>query len=382
MAHAVTFIHTSDLQIGMTRSFLPAEAQSRFDDSRLRAIERIGALATERGAEFIVVAGDVFEHNALERATLGRALEALRALPVPVYLLPGNHDPLVADSIFASAEGIEGVHVLGSSEPITVRGGVEIVAAPLTTKYPSEDLCSLAIRDLEPTEHIRVLVGHGQVEGYGKEETAALINLPCLEAALENGTVDYVALGDTHSTQSLGGSGRVWFSGSPETTDYFERDSGGGEVDSGNALVVSVEKQGLQATVQVEKVPTGAWTFEARAWEVAGAEDVARLVADLREYPDKARTVVKYAITGTLGLEANAELQRELAALEPVFAALYERERLFDLRLAPSDEELENLPLAGYAREAMHELVAHAADGSDPAARDAVNLLYRLSKEG
>ena len=145
MAHAVTFIHTSDLQIGMTRSFLPAEAQSRFDDSRLRAIERIGALATERGAEFIVVAGDVFEHNALERATLGRALEALRALPVPVYLLPGNHDPLVADSIFASAEGIEGVHVLGSSEPITVREGVEIVAAPLTTKYPSEDLCSLAL---------------------------------------------------------------------------------------------------------------------------------------------------------------------------------------------------------------------------------------------
>ena len=57
----LTFIHTSDLQLGMTRKFLPPEAQSRFDDARLRAVHRLGELATERGAEFIVVAGDVFE---------------------------------------------------------------------------------------------------------------------------------------------------------------------------------------------------------------------------------------------------------------------------------------------------------------------------------
>ena len=99
MTHT-TFIHTSDLQLGMRRKFLSLEAQSRFDDARLRAVTRLGEIAQDRGAEFIVVAGDVFEHNSLEPTTLGRALEALRKLPVPVYLLPGNHDPLVADSIF------------------------------------------------------------------------------------------------------------------------------------------------------------------------------------------------------------------------------------------------------------------------------------------
>ena len=117
MTHT-TFIHTSDLQLGMRRKFLSPEAQSRFDDARLRAVTRIGELAVERGAEFIVVAGDVFEHNSLEPKTLGRALEVLRKLPVPVYLLPGNHDPLVADSILSRTEGIEGVHVLGDSVQI------------------------------------------------------------------------------------------------------------------------------------------------------------------------------------------------------------------------------------------------------------------------
>ena len=62
---AVTFIHTSDFQLGMSRWFLSPAAQSRFDDDREEAVARLGELASETGAEFIVVAGDVFEHNSL-----------------------------------------------------------------------------------------------------------------------------------------------------------------------------------------------------------------------------------------------------------------------------------------------------------------------------
>ena len=90
----------------MARKFLSPEAQARFDESRERSIDALGNLARDRGADFIVIAGDVFEHNSLEERTLGRALEALRRLPVPVFLLPGNHDPLVADSIFSRTEDI------------------------------------------------------------------------------------------------------------------------------------------------------------------------------------------------------------------------------------------------------------------------------------
>lgn len=388
MTHT-TFIHTSDLQLGMRRKFLSPEAQSRFDDARLRAVTRLGEIALERDAEFIVVAGDVFEHNSLEPTTLGRALEALRKLPVPVYLLPGNHDPLVADSIFHRTEGIEGVTVLADSTPVQVREGVEVVGAPLLTKHASEDLCAKAIRDLAPTEAVRILVGHGAVEGFGDEEAHALIDVASLDSAIAQGVIDYVALGDTHSTTALSASERVWFSGAPETTDYFDRTPGvaGGEVDSGNALVVTVAKEDARVEVEVEKVPVGTWTFEARSWEVAGAEDVAEVIEALKAYPEKDRTVVKYALTGTLGLEATRTLERELAELEPVFAALYPRERLMSLHLEPGDEEMENLPLTGFAKEAMRELVGQAAsdsavaDGQRATARDAVNLLFRLSKE-
>ena len=387
MTHT-TFIHSSDLQIGMTRKFLSPEAQARFDESRERSIDALGNLARDRGAEFIVIAGDVFEHNSLEERTLGRALEALRRLPVPVFLLPGNHDPLVADSIFSRTEDIENVTVLSSSEPIEAVDGVDIVGAPLLTKYPSDDLCAQAVRALEPSDRVRILVGHGQVEGFGTDDDEALIHLDPLEDALSRGVIDYVALGDSHSTASLGFSGKVWFSGAPETTDYAERSdtsgfsdaAAGGESDSGNALVVTVTKDGVASEVSVDKVHTGIWTFDALGWEVTDADDVAEVIDQLRAYPDKDRTVIKYALTGTLGLEATRTLERELAALEPVFAALYERDRLMDLHLEPGEEELDNLPLTGYASQAMHQLVGEAAQG-DPTARDAVNLLFRFSQE-
>lgn len=381
--HTVTFVHTSDLQLGMRRAFFDADAQSRFDDARLRAVERLGEVARDRGAEFIVVAGDVFEHNSLDRRTTGRALEVFSRLPVPVYLLPGNHDPLVADSIFARTQGVDNITVLDSSTPVKVREGVEIVGAPLMAKYASEDLVAKAVRELEPAPQVRIVVGHGQVESYSGEFSPDLIDLNNLEEKLSAGVIDYVALGDTHSTASLGRSGRVWFSGSPETTDFHDLSPGtaGGEVDSGNALVVTVDKDPstYASEVTVDAVPVGQWRFEALHRHVDEAADVEDFLAQLDAYRDKPTTVIKYALTGTLGLEDTQLLERGLADREPVFAALYERTRLMNLHLEPSDEELENVALSGYARAAMSELVGAAQH--DATAKDAVNLLFRLSQE-
>lgn len=382
-ANSVTFIHTSDFQLGMTRWFLDGDAQARFDDSRLRAIARLGDLALEHGAEFIVVAGDVFDANALSDRTMGRALDAIGALPVPVYLLPGNHDPLLPGAALERAAGNGTITVLTDSTPVEHRPGVEIVGAPLLARYATEDLAARAIAGLEPTDRIRILVAHGQTESRG-EDDPALISRPNLEDALARGVIDYVAMGDTHSAEPIGPTGKIWFSGAPEATDFHDRreDVAGNEVNSGKALVVNVDKPSADdaATVSVSEHTVGEWTFDALHWDVFDGADVERVFAELDAYPAKDRTVVKYSLAGTLGLEATQALEAGLAARESVFGALFERERLTSLYLEPNEDELRDLPLTGYAREAMAELVEHAAGGG--AARDAVNLLFRLSKEG
>ncbi|QCB28220.1 metallophosphoesterase family protein [Corynebacterium endometrii] len=377
----ITFIHTSDLQLGMTRWFLDDDAQARFSAARLSSITKLGELAVDSGASFIVVAGDVFEHNALEDRTRLRAFEAFSRLPVPVYLLPGNHDPLVADSIFFSSSA-ENVHVLDSSQPIEAADGVEIVGAPYKSKRANYDLVAAAIEPLETTDSIRIVVGHGQVNSRESDKAPDIIDLDTVENALRRGAIDYVALGDTHSTESWGSTGAVWFSGAPETTAYKEVGSGGGESDSGNALVVTIDKPSAQqgATVAVDKREIGEWHFEALEHAVDSQADAEEFIELLKAYPSKSTTAIKYGLRGTVSLSVQAYLQKELSELEPVFASLRPRKRTMDLHLEPEEKELEELDITGYARGALDELLGELDRST--VARDAANLLYRLSRKG
>lgn len=376
MAH-VRFVHTSDLQLGMTRWFLEGEAQARFGDARLRTLGKLSDLAVAQECDFIVIAGDVFEHNSLHDTTLQRSLEALSRVAVPVYLLPGNHDPLVADSIFSHTDDIPGVHVIRDSEPIDVNG-VQLVGAPLLSRTAATDLVRQALQPLSPTSDIRIAVGHGATRSFG-DDRLDVIDHTYVESRLADGSIDYLALGDTHSTLSVGESGRIWYSGSPETTDFHDLTPGssGLETDSGNALVVDITKSSAtDSQVTVEPVPTGEWTFEALSAHLGSADDVDEFLATLRAYPRKETTVVKYALTGVIDLAATMRLNRGLDELRPRFAALYERRRLMDLHLAPSTDEISELGVTGYPAAALAELL----DSREQAAQDAVHLMFRLMK--
>jgi len=75
-------------------------------------------------------------------------------VPVSVYLLPGNHDPLNAASVYHSTTFLERkpahVHVIEDTTSIRVDEGIEIVGIPWTSKRPLQDRVALTIRKLEP----------------------------------------------------------------------------------------------------------------------------------------------------------------------------------------------------------------------------------------
>src|SRR5271167_1112066 len=166
------FLHTADWQLGMTRHFLAGDAQPRYSAARRDAVAGLGALAAEVGAEFVVVAGDVFEDNQLAPKVISQSLEAMRAIGIPVYLLPGNHDPLDASSVYTSAlfttECPDNVVVLDQAGVHRVGPGLEIVAAPWRSKAPTTDLVAEALEGLAPaptsSKVTRVLVAHGGVD--------------------------------------------------------------------------------------------------------------------------------------------------------------------------------------------------------------------------
>jgi len=291
------FIHSADWQLGMTRHFLNQEGQARFGAARIEAIRSIGSLARTEGCTFVVVCGDVFETNQVSRQVVVRALDAMAATPdIPFYLLPGNHDPLDASSVFRSPTFVShrpaNVILLDGSGPLPLGGGFELVGAPWYSKRPLGDPVAAATRTLPIDGRLRIVAGHGAVDALSPDVgNPALISLAALESDLGAGRFHFVALGDRHSTTQVGSSGRVWYAGAPEPTDYDE-------TDPGNVLLVELEDRG----VAVEPRRVGSWQFLAEQFDLSGADDCHRLELYLEGIADKARTIVKLALVGQLSL--------------------------------------------------------------------------------
>ena len=378
------FVHTADWQLGMTRYFLNGEAQPRYSAARRDVVAGLGALAAESGAEFVVVAGDVFEDNQLAPRVISQSLEAIRAIGLPVYLLPGNHDPLDASSVYTSAlftaECPDNVTVLDRPGVHEVRQGLQIVAAPWRSKAPITDPVAGVLDGLPADGATRIVVGHGAVDIFVPDkDRPSLIRLAALEAAIARDAVHYVALGDKHSRMEVGSTGRVWYSGSPEVTNYDDI-----ETDPGHVLVVDIDEDDPKRPVRVDARRVGSWRFVTLRRSADSSRDVADLDINLDLMPDKDRTVVRLSLTGSLTVTDKATLDACLDKYARLFASLVLWEKQTDIAVVPADGEFDDLGIGGFAAAAVDELVITARSDAEDAddARAALALLLRLVDRG
>jgi DNA repair exonuclease SbcCD nuclease subunit len=378
------FVHTADWQLGMTRYFLNGEAQPRYSAARRDVVAGLKQVAADTGAEFVVVAGDVFEHNQLAPRDVSQSLEAMRGIGIPVYLLPGNHDPLDASSVYTSAlftaECPDNVTVLDRAGVHEVRPGLQLVAAPWTSKAPLSDPVAGVLADLPADGVTRIVVGHGGVDIFVPDkDRPSLIRLAALEDAVNRGAVHYVALGDKHSRMQVGATGRSWYSGSPEVTNYDDI-----EPDPGHVLVVEVDEDDPTHPVEVQPHKVGRWRFMTLRRSVDSNRDVADLDINLDCLPDKERTVVRVALNGSLTVTDKAALDACLDKYARLFAALTLWDKQSDIAVVPADGEFDDLGIGGFAAAAVDELVTTARADGDAAddARAALALLLRLADRG
>jgi DNA repair exonuclease SbcCD nuclease subunit len=358
----------------MTRRFLDDDAQARYAQARIDGLTAMGRLVTAERAEFVVVAGDVFETNRVRPRTVGRALEAMASIPVPVFLLPGNHDPLDAATVYRSPTFVRSVPpnvvVLDGPDPVDVRDGIQVVGAPWTTKRPLRDLVAAACDSLvvDPA-CVRILVGHGAVDNMREFHDPATIRLAAAEAAIADGKVQYIALGDRHSTTRVGETGRIWYAGAPEPTAHDE-------TDAGNVLLVELEDGACTVTSR----PIGSWRFVAETFEFEEESGPETLLDRLDRLPAKDRSIVRLTLLGVLSLTQYTRLQEIIEEAREVFGSIEEWEPSSRLLVRPEDDDFADLGLSGFAKNAVVRLRAEAASSAPGAeiARDALSLLVRL----
>ncbi len=346
---SMRFLHTADWQLGKPFAGVEDPAkQALLRQERLACLARVGEVAHEHGAEFIVVSGDLFDSPHATKATVAAACAAIGALKLPVYAIPGNHDHGGPGGLweqpFFQREAQQlapNLQVLLRAEPVRLEGAV-LLPCPLLRRHEPEDT-TLWLRDpvlvASLDDRPRIVLAHGSVQGFGSSEShgaddGAVVGTNYIDLArLPEGAYDYVALGDWHGTKQVGT--HAWYSGTPEL-DRFPK---GGDHDPGQVLLVTVHRG---AAPEVKPIRTARLAWHGLSFHCADDAGVAQLHAELAALIAQRvdQDLLQLELTGTLSLSATTQLEQSLESLQARLLRLKLNNRVV---LAPSPAEIDAL---------------------------------------
>ncbi len=364
------FLHTADWQVGM-KAQASGKAGQRVREERLSAGRRVVEAAKNHHVEFVLVAGDVFEDNGVDRVLVQIAADIMTEFQIPVFVIPGNHDPLTPGSVWEHPawKSATNVHILKEETAVETPAGL-LYPCPVREKNSGRNPLSWIDRE-EDQSIIRVGLAHGSVEGIPQEEPEH----PIPRDAAQKAGLDYLALGHWHSYATYAGEDgavRMAYSGTPEPTKFGERDSG-------NALIVEIANKG--GAPAINPVKTGVLEWVSMEAEVREPGDLSRVRHKIESLENSDCTLLSVTIDGVLA----ASEQGELDHIAQILSSRFIMGRLDASRVRPSPEDdtwLANLP-PGIIREAAHilrEKAGTAGPGQETAAR-ALMELYAMSRE-
>jgi DNA repair exonuclease SbcCD nuclease subunit len=228
----VVIVHSSDLHLGTDDSFS--------DRDKLEVLPKVLTAASEVNADVVVLAGDSFDNHRQPLELIERAAAILRDYAKRVVILPGNHDPLTADSVYRRGG-------LGLIPNVSILG----LNADQAVVFPQFELeiwghAHFDYTDMSPlanprprTTRWQLAAAHGHYVDEVRDPNRLIGSwLIHREELIATGS-DYVALGHWNQSTSVGdGQIRAHYSGSPEYT--------------GTVNVVRLRKDG---TVEVGNAP-------------------------------------------------------------------------------------------------------------------------------
>ncbi|HZU05571.1 MAG TPA: metallophosphoesterase [Chloroflexota bacterium] len=209
----VVVVHSSDLHLDASPGYAGREA----GPAALRPLRQVLQTARAVGAQVVVLAGDVFEHNRQPAALLDQAAQLLAASALRVVILPGNHDPLTPDSVYRRGlAALANVWVLG----LHVEQAVVFPELELEVwGNAHQDYGDMApLREPRArTTRWQIATAHGHFQPEPLDPTRFYGSWLIREAELLATGADYVALGHWNRPARVG-NGRVpaYYSGSPD----------------------------------------------------------------------------------------------------------------------------------------------------------------------
>lgn len=364
------FLHTADWQIGRQYGQFDPQDAAILEEARLTVIARIATLATDRQVNAVLVAGDVFDTQAVSDRTIRRLFSAMQGFSGAWVMIAGNHDAALAESVWTRALRLgcvpSNVYTPQQTGVVLLEDSrTAVLAAPLNQRHTYDDVTQAFDGMETPSGWLRIGLAHGSVAGRLPE--SADVSNPIAPHRAASARLDYLALGDWHGCLQI--DERTWYAGTPET-DRFRGNEPGAVLD------IHIAETG--ALPQVERVDVGQFKWTTVLANMVVPSDVEHLGAHVAAFGPN--DVVELRVSG----DANVQTWETLNSLFDTLSAQVRSLRIDTtaLNLQPDQGDLAALGASGYVVEVaqtLHELQSDAAQA--PAAREALRLLLQFERE-
>jgi DNA repair exonuclease SbcCD nuclease subunit len=291
----------------MTFAAYPDAARERLVEARFAALERAVREAGERGADLLVVAGDLFDKISAARRDVERAARVIASFTGKLAaVLPGNHDFLSPDDrlwrAFKDASG-GSVLVLEEQRPCSLdRWGMEacLYPAPCRSKHAKSNAVGW-VRDAPRPAGAALAIGvaHGSLEGVSPDFAGDYH--PMTVGELGGTGLDLWLLGHTHVPYPAQptSADRIFLAGTPEPDGFDCRHEGG-------AWLLEVSAGGPVAAARVR---TGSLSFREAELTVKSASDLAAF-ENTYSTPGARSVLLRARLAGRVARELREEVGR------------------------------------------------------------------------
>lgn len=288
-------IHGADFHLDSPFAGLSPERAARRRGEQRELLDRLAALAREKQADLVLLAGDLLDSERVFRETAHALRSALASIPCPVFISPGNHDYYSPRSVWAALDWPENVHIFTSEAPERADlPGCTLWGRAFTGAH--SDRCPLEGIQVPDGGGLHIACVHGCVGPSGDYG-------PLSPTDIAGSGLDYLALGHVHQGSGLQKEGRTYWAypGCPEGRGFDE---------PGEKGVLYVEAEPGRVTAQF--VPLAKRRYEIFTADITGAPDALSAVrAVLPE--DRENLICRVILTGEGDAPDLPALERALA---------------------------------------------------------------------
>ena len=335
--NSVKILHCADLHIGAAESFLGTRSDSRRAET-LITFEKIVNIAKENSVDILLISGDLFNSNSVEKAFTDRVIECFSEIPdIKIVFAAGNHDPLNYESPFKKYPLPQNLCVLD-----TVDSCVEF--ADLNTRIYGKSFKEVYMQG-QPrfslktdNSFINIMCIHGEL----RADLGSNYNSITSEF-IETSGMDYIALGHVHKCTDIGKIGNTYlaYCGCPEGQGFDELGEKGvylGEVSKGDC--------------NLQFIPTTKRMHLCESIDISGlltSNEIATHIIDVvkQKYPDNfADNLYKFVLTGYVAETTDVSIPQITSRINEVvyFAKIRDKSEIkFDFELLAQEKSLKGI---------------------------------------